>query len=183
MTLPRGGPLLSDKPSEQRVRAIEQAFPLDTQHISDGAIGTAQIASDAVTAAKLAPQAATLSTLSAVASADLTLTASYADVTGATVTTPNDGLTRSWLVTGTFYFYHTAANSILIGGLNVDGVLQTAAAVDIDASGTQNTATQTWIVSVAPNKVMKLQAAYYVTSGGKVLQTHTTIRAIASSNT
>ncbi len=122
-----------------------------------------------------------LHTLSAEASGTLTLTNAFQDIPGATVTTPNDGLTRTWLIIGVFEL-SANASSVVLGGINVGGTDQTEVAVSTNPAGSGTTITtvsQVWIRSLAPNTSLTLRAAY-LSGTGSASPTHTTINAIST---
>lgn len=97
--------------------------------------------------------------LNADASADLTLTTSWQDVVGATVTLDRTG---TWLIIGTFHLKETAGAATLddiSGQLLVNSVAQTGGAQStlVDAFEGQ-TVSRAWIVSGTNGHVAKLQA-------------------------
>ena len=92
----------------------------------------------------------------AAASANLTLTTSFQDIVGATVTLPTVG---DWEITAVFDFGHGVIGGILAEGqLLVAGVAQTSIA-KLDDDAVRGTVTQSWkVTTTVVNTVLKLQA-------------------------
>lgn len=101
-----------------------------------------------------------------------TTSTSFIDLTGSTYTTPNDGKTRTWLIQGKTNVRF--AGSIGDGGklkILVDGVQKDISESYLDIVGTDvdlhlQVCSCVALVSVAPNKVIKLQIAS--TNGGGI---------------
>jgi len=160
--------------SELRANAVIAA------KINTDAVTTNSILNSNITTGKLADGAATASKVklgrgNAYGSAgSLSLTASYQDVAGATLTfTPDTASTL--LVIATFDCNATSAATIL-GTLLVDGAAQTGTAAFASAvTGERGTVSQTWLVNVtAAAHTFKLQAKAS-TGTGTVLQSNTSI--------
>lgn len=92
-----------------------------------------------------------------------TSSTSFTDLTGSTYTTPNDGITRTWLIQGktNVSFYGSAGDGgklqILVDGVSKD-ISQSyldVLAVNVDLH--IETCSVMALVSVAPNKIIKLQ--------------------------
>lgn len=113
--------------------------------------------------------------LRAAASADLALTTTAQDVTGATVTLDKAGL---WLVVGVFDVDVTATGGgPALGRLNAGGVVQSSDAVLGDPVE-RASVTQVWKYNAAVNDVAKLQALKSVAGGTiTVKATNTSITA------
>jgi len=147
--------------------------------IENGAVTTAKLDTGAVTTGKLATGAATspkvaLTNASAAASATLTLSGSWVDIAGATITfTPSVASTA--IITGIFDF-QTTASATLLGELQVDGNSETGGAFFAGtASGQRATASQIWIVNLtAASHTIKLRSRYSA-GGGTANQTNTKI--------
>ncbi len=113
------------------------------------------------------------------ASADLTLTTTHTDITGASVTLAKIG---TWLVIASFTF-SIEAGTYGIGQLVVDGTAQSGAAFFGNQDGASfpetGTVTQSWIVTVATaDKIAKLQAKKAGGTGtSSCLQSNTRITA------
>jgi len=105
------------------------------------------------------------STIPAVAN-QATSSTSYIDLTNATYTTPNDGVTRTWLIQGKTSVDFTGGVPINGGKLQivVDGVSEdiSRSLIEITASSIQQynqSCVCMTVLSVAPNKIVKLQIA------------------------
>jgi hypothetical protein len=113
--------------------------------------------------------------LSAGCTADLSLTGSYQDVTGCSVTLDKSGY---WLIIGTFSFAHDVGDAILNGVLNAGGVDQAYICL-YNAPGTQATSTNSWIYNATAGATAKLRALKGGGAGASTVQDDaTTIRAI-----
>lgn len=143
-----------------------------TAKIQDGAVTTAKLGSSVVTAGKLATAAATspkvaLTQSTAPASANLTLSGSYQDIAGCSITfTP--AVASVAVITGVFDLTATSAStSTLLGELQVDGVSQTGNAVFAGtANGQRGTVSRVWHVNLtAASHTIKLRASYSAGSG------------------
>jgi len=101
-----------------------------------------------------------------------TTSTSFIDLTGSTYTTPNDGKTRTWLIQGKTNVRFTGSTGD--GGklkILVDGVQKDISESYLDVFGTNvdlhlQVCSCMALVSVAPNKVIKLQIAS--TNGGGI---------------
>ena len=117
--------------------------------------------------------------LSAAASGNLTLTGSFQDVAGATVTLPTPG---DWLITAAVHFIHSGAGDAGVVGrcqLLVDGVAQTPQAVAKLTTDLSETIVQTWkVTTTQTDRIAKLQGKKDSGTGASVIgATHTTITA------
>ena len=117
--------------------------------------------------------------LHAAADAGLTLTTSYQDVSGATVTLPTPG---DWLITATFAFTESGSGDegqLARGQLLADGVAQSPIAFLILLDGLRATVVQTWkVTTTATDVIAKLQAKKDGGTGSSVASaTATTITA------
>lgn len=96
------------------------------------------------------------------ASASLTLTASWQDVTGASVTADKTGI---WEVTGSFDFLEGTGGDFLKGCINVNGVDIANPMAQTSGGSGQYVIQQTWFVSVSNGQVIKLRGMKAGTTG------------------
>lgn len=166
---------LSVGASELRTDAVIEAKIQDsavtTNKINNLAVSSGKLASSAVTTAKLATGAVTspkvaLTNGTAAASASLTLSGSYQDIAGCTLTfTPSVASTA--IITGMFDFSATSSTSTFVGELQVDGVSQLGnATFGASASGQRASVSRIWHVNLsAASHTIKLRASYFSGSG------------------
>jgi hypothetical protein len=123
---------------------------------------------------QITPPTVHLDSYAGAASGSLTLTTTFQDVAGASVTLVNPG---TYFVAASFDFNHTGAGAgDASGRLSVDGTAQ-AGTITLSEGAVRANVGQNWIVTTtARDVVAKLQAAKTINAGTAVAQaTHTTL--------